>query len=252
MTENKQELLKKIDDMCILAYRSNVAKFSFFLNEQEISLAESFLAKKKEITYDFFGGAENTKRKVLAIYPSNFYIELDFYGVKVLVTKIPKMADVKHSDVLGSLMSLNIKRELIGDIIIDNDNHKILVFSHKNATEIILSEMKKIKNFGTDFSIKENADEIVIEDKFEELTTTVSSMRIDSVVSVIAKTNRNSADKLIEQQKVTVNYDKNFKKHRCLKENDVISIQKYGKFKIVSCLEKTKKDKHILIYKKYN
>ena len=89
------------------------------------------------------------------------------------------------------------------------------------------------------------------ERKYEENEIIVSSIRIDSIVSSIIKSSRSKALEKIKNKEVIVNYEVMSKNSYLLKENDIFSIRRYGKYKFVGIVKSTKKDNYIVKYLKY-
>ena len=89
------------------------------------------------------------------------------------------------------------------------------------------------------------------ERKYEENEMIVSSIRIDSIVSSIINSSRSKAIDKIKNKEVIVNYEIIIKNSYLLKENDIFSIKRYGKYKFVGIVKSTKKDNYIVKYLKY-
>ena len=102
----------------------------------------------------------------------------------------------------------------------------------------------KINNFG----ILKNQQ---IELKKEEIRIVVQSLRLDNIVSELANTSRTKANEMIEQAKVFINYEEQFKNDKQVKEKDVIVIRGKGKFEVDKLEGTTRKNKQILVVKKY-
>ena len=87
--------------------------------------------------------------------------------------------------------------------------------------------------------------------KYEEHEIIISSIRIDNVVSSIINSSRGKALEKIKNKEIIVNYEVVNKNSYILKENDVFSIRKYGKYKFIGIIKSTKKDNYIVKYLKY-
>jgi RNA-binding protein YlmH len=87
--------------------------------------------------------------------------------------------------------------------------------------------------------------------KFQEIVGTVSSVRLDSILSVAFHTSRSSLTGLIEGGKVFVGGKVILSNSYTLKENDVVSVRGLGKFIYVGTSYQTKKGRYsvkILLY----
>ena len=85
-------------------------------------------------------------------------------------------------------------------------------------------------------------------DTLTEKTATVASLRLDCIVSAVANFSRNTANEYIANGLVSVNSVVCEKPTRTLCNGDVLSVRHKGKFQILSCDKKTKKDRTVLKY----
>ncbi len=79
----------------------------------------------------------------------------------------------------------------------------------------------------------------------------VSSLRLDSIVSKITKKSRNISSLMIEDDLIKVNHLTSNKYTKLVNEEDVISIRKYGRFIIKDTKSTSKKGKIVVKYGKY-
>ena len=168
---------------------------------------------------------------------------------KVKLFKIYTVENIRHQDILGSLFSLNIDSSYFGDIVLYNDNYYVFV-----SEDLALYIKDNLKMIGNKKVSLEEVDLSVLDNyerKYEEKEMIVSSLRIDNVVSGIINTSRKVALDKIKNKEVVVNYDVMNKNSYILKENDIFSIRRYGKYKFVGIVKSTKKNNFIVRYLKY-
>ena len=168
---------------------------------------------------------------------------------KVKLFKIYTVENIRHQDILGSLFALNIDSSYFGDIVLYNDYYYVFVSDDlalyiKNNLKMVGN--KKVSLEEVDLSVLDN-----YERKYEEKEMIISSLRIDNVVSGIINTSRKVALDKIKNKEVVVNYDVMNKNSYILKENDIFSIRRYGKYKFVGIVKSTKKNNYIVKYLKY-
>ena len=89
------------------------------------------------------------------------------------------------------------------------------------------------------------------ERKYLELELLVPSLRLDIVVSKICHVSRNQAKRIMINDNVLVNYNIQNNISYLLKDNDVFSIKKIGKFKYIEIINKTKSNNLVILVKKY-
>ena len=168
---------------------------------------------------------------------------------KVKLFKIYTVENIRHQDILGSLFALNIDSSYFGDIVLYNDYYYVFV-----SEDLALYIKDNLKMIGNKKVSLEEVDLSVLDNyerNYEEKEMIVSSLRIDNVVSGIINTSRKVALDKIKNKEVVVNYDVMNKNSYILKENDIFSIRRYGKYKFVGIVKSTKKNNFIVRYLKY-
>ena len=74
---------------------------------------------------------------------------------------------------------------------------------------------------------------------------------MDVVISKIINTSRGNTLEKIKNNEIYLNYELLTKPTYSLKENDIFSIRKYGKYKFIGIVNETKKGSLIIKYLKY-
>lgn len=238
-----RETLAKVFDKAQSAKKSGRAMFTPFLSEREYS---EFSERKRhidDVAVTAFGGYENSDRVMLCF--SDF--EADFPISAVCITG-KGIENLKHPDFLGSLMSLGIERCCVGDIV--NQGNEWIVFAEEGMAQFIASSLTQVGGVYVNSQITD-AKLITIEQRFEEITGTVASLRADSVVSVMLKTSRSKAAEYIAAQKFFLNQALCTKCDKDIKENDVLSVRHMGKAKVKEISGLSKKGRIFITIQKY-
>ena len=89
------------------------------------------------------------------------------------------------------------------------------------------------------------------EREYKDVFDTVASPRLDCIVAALANLSREKAKALIVSGQVMVNHIPEERTDITVGEGDVVTVRSYGKFRIESLADKTKKDRYKLIAKKY-
>jgi RNA-binding protein YlmH len=209
-------------------------------------LAESYL-KNRSKTYSFYGGYDDAQRKILCIYDENIYYE-PYFPLTTISFSIIDEFEINHRDVLGALMSMGIKREYIGDIIFFGSY--CVFFTVDKLADYFIENLTMVKRLSVKPFIY--TDSIRYKHSYIELNVTLSSLRLDCVVSCVANVSRTVAEQLILSGMVTLNGSECLKKDKVIDISDVISVRKKGKFKIFESCGLSKKGKFKLKVLKYN
>lgn len=238
-------LIDRICDTADICEKNNTFKFLGFLAEEECVLVERVL-EKRNIRFEMFGGYADAKRKVLACLPE--WAEDVDYPITALSFAFRKEDNLSHRDFLGSLMALGLKRETVGDILVESGNAVIFVLSE--IADYVTSEITKIGRTGVKIT-KGYEGNLPAGSTLCEFSDTIASERLDCVVASLAGVSRNTANEKIDLGLVSVNSQIVLKNTKTIIGGDVISIRGKGKFIIDSVSDKTRKNRIVLKYKKY-
>lgn len=240
-------LASHISDMADICEKSYTPRFSNFLDERQIALAQSVLNGRGFERYSFFGGYEEASRRVLGVFPA-YYDGEENFPVSALTFKYRENDRLTHRDFLGAFMSRQIKRDMLGDIVVGKGN--TIAFVYDTVKALLLSEITKIGSVGV--RIAENSDpDIKTVQEFTEKSGAVSSLRTDSIAAFAAGISREKASGIIKGGGVSVNYSVTLSPSYMVAEGDSFSVRGFGKFILSSVNGKTKKDRYRITVKKY-
>lgn len=239
--ENHIKLCRKINNIVYNDIFYSISKLNKLINSNE----------RREFDFYFKGLNQETEKKILAICPKkikdNKEKKLNFPIKFFKIINKSKFKDLEHKHYLGTILSLGIKREVLGDLIVKNGVCYGII--KKNMLDFLIENILKINSSPVEISeIEENE---IPKSEFEDLQITLTSLRLDSLISELTNLSRNAATSYIDIGNIQINYEvcreKNFK----LKEGDIITIRKYGKYIIGEERGFTKKSKLKISIKKY-
>lgn len=265
---NRQELLKdyrKQEDKICLSQVLDKIEFSKirekiehtdFLDMYQISLVENFLRKIKSENYQLFGGYEESERKILIVYPEKYneeMIEKNYSKMlKVIRVRLPEdeCGKYTHRNYLGGIVKLGLKREKVGDILVANEGADIIVV--EDFAEILKQELPNLTRFENSvITIEEIKNIKKREIQIEQVKIIVPSLRLDNIVSDLAKTSRSKAAQIINQERVFVNGQNETKLSKQIKLNDIITIRGKGRFIVKEFAGTTRSGRTVVVIEKY-
>lgn len=167
----------------------------------------------------------------------------------IKIYEIISSNDLRHQDILGTLYSLNISDEMFGDVVIWNNRYFIIILS--SIDNYIKSNLMSIRNSKVDLIERDPYYLRNYKQEYEECIIIVPSIRVDVIVSKIINSSRSNALEKIKNGDIYLNYELLTKPTYMLKENDIFSIRKYGKYKFLGEINKTKKGSLVIKYLKY-
>jgi RNA-binding protein YlmH len=221
-------------------------KLTDFLDPREQQILGTVIGKHPEVKWDLFGGAAGTERKRAFLFPEYLEAKQEDFQVKLFgIDYASKFVNIEHRQVLGSLMSLGLKRGKFGDILIDGDT--VQFFAAAEITDYIRLQLESVGRATISLEELPLEDAAAIDDEWNEMNTTVSSLRLDTVMSALFNLSRQKSQLLIQHGHVKVNWTAIENTAFECGEGDVISARGYGRAKIITIEGKTKKDKYRVI-----
>lgn len=216
-----------------------------FLDPREQYILEVIVGSFEDMKVSYFGG-QSAERKRAIIAPSYFEpTEDDFEEVLIQINYPEKFVSIQHQHVLGTLMSLGIEREQVGDILVGDTIQFVLT---KQLESYIMMELTKIKGATVKLDSIPFKDMIQSKENWNIHHSTVSALRLDVVLKEMIRKSRSIAKQLIEKKRVKVNHTLIDSPDFQLQNNDLLSIQGFGRARIVDIGGKTKKEKVHITY----
>jgi RNA-binding protein YlmH len=215
-----------------------------FLDPREQFIIQSLARRETDIVIQLDGGYKGAERCRARLFPDFLPMETDEFPLVFL--RLSAESSLEHRDVLGSLLGLGLKRQVLGDILLSTD-----------STDVILAaEMREYVQMGLTkvgkktLSMEEiNRDQLIIEQhKGEERQATVSSLRIDSIIAVSCRLSRAKAVDLIRAGRSKVNWQTIERPDFTVAAGDVLSIRGYGRIQLLEVQEMTKKGRFPIRY----
>lgn len=267
---NKQEILNKYDneddklliskllDKIEFVEKKNSVENTDFLDMRQRNIVEKVLKNIKYKNYIIYGGYENAERTMIILYPEKLetVFENNYFDynniVQVLRIILPNEMRGKysHRDYLGAIIKVGLKREKIGDVLVNINGADII--ANREVISYLDSSLRELTRFSKSKFETHKIEELNIEPiNTEIINIIIPSMRVDSIVSEIIKTSRSKTIEIINSERVFINSELITKNSKMLKENDMVTIRGKGRFKIKQVLNSTKRGNLVLEVEKY-
>jgi len=254
--KNEKILLAQILDKIEMVEKKNKIEHTDFLDLAQIELVQKFINKLKIENYMSYGGFEEAERKMFVIYPEKFnsiIVEKNLSNI-VQIIRIQLPEDLKgkytHRDYLGAVIKLGVKREKIGDIIVDNNGADIIV--DKDISKFLLENLRSLTRFSKSEITVENIENLrTVEIRKEEREIILSSLRLDNVISELARCSRNKALDIINMERVFVNFQCETKKTKQIKTGDMVTIRGKGRFFVKELVGQTRSGRIVIRIEKF-
>ena len=260
MTENQDDkwFLARIEDLIEEADKGGYVTFSDFLDDHKQSLLTHSVGRLS-ICKETFGGFQEAERKIAAFCP-DFYLKEDPDYLKNqfsealcylriepvdrrFLKKIPE-----HRDYLGAILGTGIKREKIGDLLLNEFGCVAIVKAE--IADYLMSELTSV-GAAIVHVTKVTAEALPAAERGVEMTISVSSLRIDSLVSHGFQMGRESAQKMIRQGLVSRNGAVVVNGDRLAQEGDKLTLRGKGRILIREDLGISKSGRHRVLIEKF-
>ncbi len=256
--EEKDLLVSRCLDVKKKALDSFMITSTPFLSVDERSLLRIIEREyNSDIRTFYYGGFSEAERTVAVFVPSVFGVEdIGEYFTEnsedcpfsLLKVSKDKFSSLTHRDYLGSLMGLGIKRETVGDIVIGEDC--TFIFALKSVSRYICENLTKVGRGTVSCEICPLSEFVYDEGETETVFCSVSSLRLDSVVSSAFNLSRTNSSLAVKDGLVYINSQQILKNDYTLKEKDKIVLRGKGKVVLDEILGENKKGRiHINIKK---
>ncbi len=242
MQKEEAILQKRFAELSKVAYQRGIVTYSDFLNLNELNILHTMPKQEFHTAYETFGGYEFSERQMVAFLPDALCYD-KHYPISVL--KIEPLQqkfseNLSHRDYLGAILNLGIERAKIGDILVEDDHATL--FMHSTLKNYIKEELHRIRH--TNIRIHEIEDCVIsYHPKTKEVKGTVSSLRLDCLLSLAFNESRSKLVTLIESGKVFVNGKLITSNGYQIKDQDMISVRGFGRFRYNETISITKKNR---------
>ncbi len=214
---------------------------SDLLSMEQQSLAAGFLRKHEKEGVFLFGGFEEAERRQVLFLP-------DYTGVTCEEEILPyfrknpqdcplALLDIKtakadrgkfsHRDYLGALMGEGIKREKIGDILVSEDGAQVVVI--RELAEYLEQNYRHVGRSEVNAKIVPIFEAKDTEKQINSVKFTISSSRLDNIISAVYGLSRKTAVEAINAGKVFVGGTMVTKPDAGLKGGEKIVLRGKGK-----------------------
>ncbi len=229
-TEEERLLLAHTDDLLARADGGTVS--GDFLNLGEQFLVRAFLmqcGKTENNDFAFWGGYPAAERQMLFLFPPYLADTLPYMTDETgnILTPADAAAAVcgeeralcalkitgsgyrtlTHRDYLGSLLALGIERSVIGDIAV-TDEYSAILFVKAAMADFLTTALERIgaDKVGVRPLSDEDARQTPDTRRWESVSDTVASLRLDGIVAAAANLSRDKAKQLVTGGFVDVDF----------------------------------------------
>jgi len=259
MNEEKY-LIAGIEDKIKQCEERYMVTNTAFFDMNRRSMAEIYVKKNHINNAVFYGGYDNAERCCMVLIPDYISAESvlgddsdenseDNPLTAVRVTCLSGSGKLTHRDYLGAILGLGIKREVVGDILVNAEGADIVVM--KEISDYIINNFSKAGHAELSVHEIKLCDIRQTESKMITKSDTVASMRLDTIAASIFGLSRTAAANAVKAGLVFVNHRQIDKVDYRIIPDDVIVYRGKGKAVILEEGGRSRKDRIYIKYGKY-
>lgn len=248
ISEGSDEILRaRIEDTIRLCQKRGVSCFLGFLDLREQAETRRILSGMTAVSWRLYGGYDEAERRLLAIVPD--YLEEQFvdYPIRTVAFRYRKERSLSHRDFLGTLLSLGIRRDKIGDILCGNGLS--VVFLRDEIAPFVCEQTDRIGGEGVTI-LSDYQGELPISQEYEWIHETIASPRLDVIVKTLTRTSRDRAAEMIRVGAVSVDHRPAESVSAMLSSPCTVSVRGFGRYLVDQIGPETKKGRLNLIVRK--
>ncbi len=255
----EDELLKRhLLDLANTAYMRQTAVYSDFLNLWELHIYHKTAEEFPPIRREVFGGYEFAERQMVAFLPDALSFDWEesdagrgTFPIQCLVVR-PRnekfTETLSHRDYLGAILNLGVDRSKIGDIL--TEPSCAYVMCQEKMGSFLARELSRVRHTPVMTDICQ-IDQISYTPRTETVSGTVPSVRLDAVIALAFRVSRSKMTPLIEGGKVFVNGRLITSNAYLLRDQDLVSVRGYGKFRFCAPEGQTRKGRYFTTLERF-
>lgn len=238
-----QHLKKRLLELAGRSYSHGIYTFTPFLG---LSEQQAFYEIQRDVDYAGYGmegGNPLCERKIIRFGSPDILGYEEPYPIRCLKVEplTPKFAEkLTHRDFLGAIMNLGIERSTVGDIFVQDQ--EALVFCQESISTYLTEHLDQVRHTHVKCVLTEAADHLH-SPVTEEAVLSVSSARIDTVISKVYNIARSRSLELFRAGRVYVNGRLVENNSYALKSGDAVTARGFGRFTYIGEQGETRKGK---------
>jgi RNA-binding protein YlmH len=222
-----------------------------FLDPRQAHILMTLVNREGDVHLRLDGGYEAAERKRAIVAPDYRPLEHEDMGIQVLsvTSDDSQIQSLDHGDYMGAILGLGIKREKIGDIhVLENGCHCLAAAEIISFLDIHLQQVHRVR-VQTEILPADHLE--VSHVQLEQMNLSVASLRMDGIVSDVYRLSRAKVMIPIKAGRCRVNWKVEEDPSAPLNQGDTISLQGFGRFKVIEVEGVTKKGRYRVKVGKY-
>lgn len=241
-TDSDKLLAAKALDKITLAEKTWEITCGDFYNPAQVQLVKNLVARRGGEAQAYFYGGYDYAERIRVCFTRDNPPSHENFGLRILyVTGNFTFFKVSHRDFLGALLSLGLRREKLGDIVVEELGAFMVVDeSIADHVRISLNQVGKAP-VTTDYAKLGSLQ--AWQPRFVSSVAIAASSRLDAMTAAVYNLSRSEAAALIAKGLVKLNHIPCLAGAKDVKAGDLISARGLGRVYVREALGKTQKDR---------
>lgn len=235
MNNEEQQLKKRFAELAERADTRRCAVWSDFLTLAE---QDMLLKMRLSVPVMLYGGCEAAERRMARFGEPEETEVTPVVCIRIVPVSKKFAEPLSHRDILGALMSLGLRREVLGDIILTDS--EACLFCAASVAGYIVGQLEQIRRTSVRCNLSDSPSDIVLSPP-EERVFIVASERLDALIAAVYTLSRAESQDLIVHQRVFINGRMTENTSVSPKEGDIVSVRGFGRFVYFGVRGETKK-----------
>jgi len=229
---DEKAFVDKAWEWVLRAEEQHEVKRTDFLDPRQCFIL-STLANRADVKLRLDGGYAEAERKRAVITPEYRDPGEEEIGIQVLsVTSADsRFQGLEHGDFLGAILGLGVKRDKLGDLQLHDGGCHCLVA--EEISSFFTGHLQQVHRVGVLTELLPLNKLIVSGGTLEEIGLSVASLRLDGIASDVWRLSRAKVLTPIKAGRCRVNWKVEEDPSTPLKDGDVVSMQGFGRFRVL-------------------
>lgn len=219
--------LAQVSDLAERALKLQEPQWTDFLEPPDREQAEAALGWNPKVRFNAFGGYAKAERRRIVIYPDYYIVETIKPALAFLEITTNSPEPLSHRDYLGAILSLGLKREKLGDLLVASTGCQLVLVPE--MVDFLKAHLSKVGNHPAVLA-EIDPEQLNPPDQREKvIRSTVASLRLDTIAGLGFGESRTKMVKEIRSERVKVNWKVEKNPDTALQPGAVISIRGRGR-----------------------
>lgn len=225
-----QQMKKRLLELAKRSYNQNVYTFTPFLGLSEQQVYHEISGQLSYAGCSMDGGSPLCERKMIRFGDEESLGYVETYPIlclRIEPVNVKFAESLTHRDYLGAIMNLGIERDTVGDIFVQGK--EAYLFCQESIASYLTEHLSQVRRTRVKCSVSDIPKQLAAP-SLESVTVSVSSPRIDGVISKLYNIARSQSQELLGAGRVFINGRLMENGSYLLKAEDAVTVRGFGRF----------------------